>query len=97
MSSKVGQVYFAKEKRPLFLDIGFPGEPEYSEATSELIDNEIKEIISQQYARALEILRGKKEILEKGAHLLLEKEKIEGEEIRALMKETKPPQTAELE
>ena len=97
MSSKVGQVYFAKEKRPLYMDIGFPGEAEYSEATSELIDNEIKGIISQQYASSLEILRGKKEILEKGARLLLEKEKIDGEEIMALMKETTPSQTAELE
>jgi cell division protease FtsH len=95
MSSKVGQVYFAKEKRPLYMDIGFPGEAEYSEATSELIDNEIKEIINQQYSSALEILQGKKEILKKGAHLLLEKEKIDGEEIKALMDETAPSKTAE--
>jgi len=53
-----------------------------------LFDSEIKEIISEQYARALEILREKKGILEKGAHLLLEKEKIEGDEIKALMEGT---------
>jgi cell division protease FtsH len=88
MSSKVGQVYFAREKRPLYLDIGFPGEAEYSEATSELIDHEIKEIIDEQYTRALEILRKKQKILEKGADLLLEKEKIEGSALKALMNQS---------
>jgi len=88
MSSKVGQVYFAREKRPLYLDIGFPGEAEYSEATSELIDHEIKEIIDEQYARALEILQKKQKILEKGADLLLEKEKIEGSALKALMNQS---------
>ena len=88
MSGKVGQVYFAREKRPLYLDIGFPGEAEYSEATSELIDHEIKEIIDEQYTRALEILRKKQKILEKGADLLLEKEKIEGSALKALMNQS---------
>jgi len=50
-----------------------------------LIDNEVREIISAQYEKALEILRGKKEALEEGARLLLEKEKIEGEELKAIM------------
>ncbi|MFH1488087.1 MAG: ATP-dependent zinc metalloprotease FtsH [Pseudomonadota bacterium] len=85
MSAKVGQVYFAREKRPLFLDVGFPGGTEYSEATSELIDNEIKEIISGQYVKAKEILQQNQKVLEKGAKLLLEKEKIEGDEIKALL------------
>jgi cell division protease FtsH len=52
-----------------------------------LIDNEVKEIINGQYATALEILREKKDVLEKGAQLLLEKEKIDGEALKALMDE----------
>ena len=32
MSSKVGQVYFDREKHPLYMDTGFPGETEYSES-----------------------------------------------------------------
>jgi ATP-dependent Zn protease len=38
-----------------------------------------------EYAKALEILKTKKDILQKGAELLLEKEKIEGTELKALM------------
>jgi cell division protease FtsH len=87
MSAKVGQVYFARENRARFLNMGPEGAVEYSEATAEVIDNEVRDIISTQYAMALEILGGKKDVLEKGASLLLEKEKIDGKEIKAMMGE----------
>ena len=85
MSDRLGQVYFAHEKRQQFLDIGLQETADYSNATAEAIDEEIKTIISLEYAKALEILKSKKDILQKGAELLLEKEKIEGAEIKALM------------
>lgn len=85
MSSKVGQVYFAREKTARYLPMLPEGAVDYSEATAEMIDNEVREIISEQYARALEILQGKKEVLEKVAQVLLEKEKIDGAELKAIM------------
>jgi cell division protease FtsH len=86
MSSKLGQVYLAHDKRSPFLDMGIASNRgDYSEATSEAIDEEIHRIISSQYKVATEILTAKKEILDKGAKVLLEKEKIEQEEITALM------------
>jgi cell division protease FtsH len=85
MSKKVGQVYFSREKRPLFLEAAMPSGGEYSEATAEIIDKEIKEIVSEEYERALEILRGKRGVLDQGAALLLEKEKIDGEQLKALL------------
>ena len=85
MSAKLGQVYLSPEKRPQFMDLGMREGGDYSEATAEMIDQEIREIISSEYTRALDILKSKKDILEKGAQLLLEKEKIDGEEIKALM------------
>ncbi|MBW1786818.1 MAG: ATP-dependent zinc metalloprotease FtsH [Deltaproteobacteria bacterium] len=88
MSSKVGQVYFARERRAQFLDLPIEGRGEYSETTAELIDEEVRAIISDQYDKALGILKEKRDILEKGAVVLLEKEKIDGEEIKALMGET---------
>jgi cell division protease FtsH len=84
MSVTIGQVYFSREKRPLFIEAGMPAGGEYSEATAETIDKEIKEIISVQYKRALDILGGKKEIMNEAAEVLLEKEKIDGEELKAL-------------
>ena len=89
MSEKVGQVYFAREKRSQFLNMPLEGAVEYSEATAEIIDSEVREIISGQYAKTRQILKEKKEILDKGAQLLLEKEKIEGEEIKMLLEQKK--------
>jgi cell division protease FtsH len=87
MSGKVGQVYFSREKRPLFLDVtmGMRNEVEYSEATAQLIDQEVRQIMDEQYGVAFEVLKGKREILEKAVHLLLEKEKIHGDELKAMM------------
>jgi cell division protease FtsH len=85
MSEKLGQVYLAGEKQPLYLGTGMREVGDYSEATSEIIDQEIRESIRHQYDRALSILREKKDVLIRGARLLLEKEKIDGEEIRSLL------------
>jgi cell division protease FtsH len=85
MSEDLGQVYMSSEKRSQFLDMGLREGSDYSDATAEIIDKEIRGIITREYSRALEILRSKKDILVKGAHLLLEKEKIDGAEIKALM------------
>jgi len=86
MSKELGQVYFADDKRPYFLDVsGVSSRGDYSEATAEMIDREIREIIDEQYKRAKDILLARKEALIKGAKLLLEKEKLEGDEIRAIL------------
>jgi cell division protease FtsH len=89
MSAKVGQVYFSREKRNQFLNIPMEGAVEYSEATAEIIDQEVGEIISDQYVKTRKILEERRDILDKGARLLLEKEKIEGEEIKALLEKEK--------
>jgi len=87
MSAKVGQVYFAREKRNQFLNIPMEGAAEYSEATAELIDDAVREIINDQYAKTRQILKERRDILDKGAQLLLEKEKIERTELTTLMGE----------
>ncbi|MGA8240479.1 MAG: hypothetical protein WB818_07890, partial [Desulfobacterales bacterium] len=73
------------EKQSRFLNVsGFESPAEYSEATAEMIDAEIKEIMQEQYAVALDILRGKRPLFEKGAVILLEKETITGSELQEL-------------
>ncbi len=86
MSSSLGQVYLAHDKRSPFMDLGVQNTGDYSEATSQTIDSEIQHIISSQYKVALDILKEKKDVLAKGALLLLEKEKIDSEDLKALMR-----------
>jgi len=83
--SKVGQVYYAPNRRSQFLSPIPEGPGEYSEATAEDIDQEIKSIIGAQYERSLEILKDRRDILEKSVTVLLEKETIEGDELKQLM------------
>ncbi|MGD9975953.1 MAG: ATP-dependent zinc metalloprotease FtsH [Desulfatirhabdiaceae bacterium] len=85
MSPRLGQVYFASGQRSPFMNM-MPEKPnEYSEATAQLIDTEIQEIISSQYHQALDILKSRQTVLKEAFNLLLEKETIEGRELRELM------------
>jgi cell division protease FtsH len=84
MSEKLGQIYLAPDKNSQFLDAGF-GEPhDYSEETARTVDDEVRQIIQDQYETALSILNMRKDVLVKGAKLLLEKEKLDKEEIDGL-------------
>jgi len=85
MSERLGKVYFSKEKRQQFLPMAPEGAQEYSESTAEIIDDEVKQIIDEQYERACRLLSDNREILEKGANKLLAEEKLEAEELEALM------------
>ncbi|MEJ5358346.1 MAG: ATP-dependent zinc metalloprotease FtsH [Desulfobacterales bacterium] len=83
----IGQVYYASNRRAQFLGQIPESRGEYSEATAEQIDREVNEIIRRQYGRALEILRRKRPLLDRAVDILLEKETIAGEELKALMQE----------
>jgi len=85
MSESIGQVYFARENRMPYLNMPMDGNWEYSQSTAELIDNEVRAILAREYERASSILVEQRDVLEKGAELLMEREKIDGEELRALM------------
>jgi cell division protease FtsH len=83
--SSIGQVYFASNRRNPFLGLMPEGPVEYSEATAGAIDREVNSIISAQYERALSILKGRRPVLESAVTVLLEKETIDGDELKALV------------
>jgi|UniRef100_A0A7C5AKV8 cell division protease FtsH len=90
MSEKLGPLTFERERRPLFLETLMPpASKDYSEATAQEIDREVSALVERAYHRAKEILESKRALLEKVAKLLLEKEVLEGEELRQLLKENK--------
>jgi cell division protease FtsH len=91
MSSRVGPVYLAREQQSLYLNPGAKVSGDYSEETARLIDSEIKETISREYERSLKILGEKKDVLIRGATLLLQKEKLEGPELKALLQDQPLP------
>jgi cell division protease FtsH len=85
MSQKLGPLTFEKERRPLFLEGVMAPSKEYSENTGMEIDKEVMHIVTETYGKVKTTLGGKKDKLEKVAKLLLEKEVIEGEELRKVI------------
>ena len=87
MDKTLGQVFLESERRPIYMNVpGLPQEQRYSDETAREIDEAVKRIIDEQYERAKEILSERKEVLMDGARYLLEKEKIEGQELKEIMR-----------
>jgi cell division protease FtsH len=90
MSERLGPITFERERRPLFLEtILPPSGKDYSEATAQEIDREVSTLVEKAYRRAREILESRQDALEKVAKVLLQKEVLEGEELRQLLNEHK--------
>jgi cell division protease FtsH len=86
MSERLGMINFDPPRRGRFLDLGMPVERGlYSDDTARLIDDEIKQIINGAHNEARRILREHREVLERVTRRLLEKEVMEGDELRELM------------
>lgn len=86
MSEKVGTVNYDPSRRNRFLDLGLPAERgNYSEETARLIDEEVKVIVAGALNEARRILRERRDILERVTRYLLEKEVMEGDDLRAMM------------
>jgi cell division protease FtsH len=86
MSERLGTINFDQSRRGRFLDLGMPNERGlYSEDTARMIDDEVKQIINSALNEARRVLRDRREILERVTRRLLEKEVMEGDELRAIM------------
>jgi cell division protease FtsH len=85
MSERLGYVTFEKEKHALFLPAAFGGGRDYSEDTAQQIDAEVKKIVDDTYARVKDILTSKKQEVSDLAHLLLEKEVVEVEDLKKIL------------
>ncbi len=87
MSEKLGTITFGSGGEEVFLGRDFAKERNYSEGTSALIDEEVKRIVDNGYNTAVKILTENMNKLEAVANVLLEKEKIDGDEFELIMKD----------
>ena len=87
MSDRIGAVMLGSNQEEVFLGRDFAQGKEYSEETAGIIDEETKKIIDAGYARAKDLLNTHIDKLHAVAKVLLEKEKIEGEEFDAIFQE----------
>ena len=90
MSDKLGLVTYGHDDNEVFLGRDFSSTPNYSEKTAAVIDEEIESVVMTQYKKALELLNGAMPKLHEVAKILFDKEKISGEDFRAIMEEPTP-------
>jgi len=84
MSQQAPNISLVDHQQDLFLGQG-PGIMQHSEKLEQMIDDETQEIISTCYEDAKQLLMDKRDKLEKMARVLLEKEKMDEGEIRAIL------------
>ncbi len=84
MSEAIGMVSYDDSGEEVFIGRDMAKAREYGEDTATIIDREVRRIIDECYAEARRILKEYESILYASADLLMEKEKITGEEFAAL-------------
>jgi cell division protease FtsH len=90
--SELGPLTFGERDDLIFLGRDLAVNKNFSERTSERIDEEVKKIIMRCYNRTQELMEANRDKLVKIAALLLEKEALSSDEINAIVDGRKKPE-----
>jgi cell division protease FtsH len=86
MSDKLGMVLYGEAQEYVFLGRDMMRGKEYSEQTSQAIDNEVKRIIDEAYRKAKDIIDTNRDKLELIAKALLEFETLDGAQVQDIIR-----------
>jgi cell division protease FtsH len=86
MSEKLGLASLEGARTATFLMVPARSPREYSEETARLIDEEVKQILTEAHSRARDLLSSRRAALEELAKLLVEKEVVERPALQAILK-----------
>ena len=95
MSANIGTINYQQEEEDVFLGYDLGHSSRNSEYVAGEIDKEVKAIIDRCYADAKAIILEHEDVLHASAQLLLEKEKISGDEFDALFHKEKTAEQAQ--
>jgi cell division protease FtsH len=85
MSDKLGPLTFGKKEEQIFLGREISQHRDYSEDTAQMIDQEVRDIISSAYNKTHKLIEDNLDKLHAMANALLEKETLEGQDIDNIM------------
>jgi cell division protease FtsH len=88
MSDRLGLVTYESPRHPTFLPENYTPNKTYSETMATQIDQEISAVMEQTHQRVRDILTERRKVLDSLAHLLSEKEIVQGEELRKMLSES---------
>ena len=87
MSDNIGLICYADDEEEVFIGRDLAHAKNYSEGIASAIDVEVKRIIDESYDKAKSMIAEYRDVLDRCAALLLEKEKITRDEFEALFDE----------
>ena len=90
MSDRLGLVTYESPRQPMFPPEGYSPNKTYSETKATQIDEEISSVMELAHQRVRKILAERREVLDELAHLLSEKEIVQGQELREMLAGSKP-------
>ena len=88
MSDRLGLVTYESARQPMFLPENYSPNRIYSETKATQIDEEISSVMEQTHQRVRSILSERRKVLDNLAHLLAEKEIVQGEELRQMLSDS---------
>ncbi len=97
MSEALGPVAVGEQEHEIFLGREFSQRREISQKTAELVDAEIRRIVRESYSRAEEVITANRDLLNRFAEALLERETLDAEDVRILEEGGKLPPLNDLE
>jgi cell division protease FtsH len=89
--SELGPLSFGKREEQIFLGREIAQHRDYSEATAIRIDEQVKKLVQNGYERARKVIEDRSDALERIAMALLEREVLDGAEVRQLINGEKLP------
>ena len=95
MGEHFKNIAWGSDSEPIFLGEEIAKKKDHSEETARLIDQDIRAILDEAYARARQVLLEHAEAMHRIAEELLREETIPGERVRAILKETAPVQKSQ--
>ena len=94
MSDRLGPLAFGEKEGEVFLGRDYGHIKNYSESTAIVIDEEIRRIVEESYARTRDILSQHRDDLIAVSEALLERVNMDGSEIRAMIFSAEDTETA---
>jgi cell division protease FtsH len=92
MSEKVGMMAVGDKEQEIFLGREFAQKREISERTQRMVDEEVKRLLDEAHTHARDLLTAHRELLDRIALALLERETLDSEDVLILLRgETLPP------
>jgi cell division protease FtsH len=88
MSDRLGLVTYERARQPMFLQESFAPAKTYGEEKAGQIDEEISRVIEQAHQRVRGILTAHRDVLDDLAHLVSQKEVVQGKELRKMLGKT---------